>query len=74
MASIEISDLTWRHVGLIEPHAAKPTTGPPEPLRSSARLASGCETCGEVLFAYCPDDFTGEPHACPYFTERGTAA
>ena len=69
MTVSEINDLTWCHVGVIEPHAAMPTTGP-EPLRCSVRLASSCATCGEGLFAYCPDDFTGEPHTCPYLTER----
>ena len=59
----------WRHCGWHEPHPGSPA-GKPEPLRASRRLASACTTCGEVLVAYCSDDFTGEPHACPWLLER----
>ena len=59
----------WRHCRWHEPHPGSPA-GKPEPLRASRRLASACTTCGEVLVAYCPDDFTGEPHACPWVLER----
>ena len=59
----------WRHARWHEPHSAKATVGSEDFRRAQpGRLTAGCETCHEVLIAYCPDCFTGEPHACPYLT------
>jgi len=60
----------WRHARWHEPHAAKPLPGSQDFRRTQpGRLTAGCGTCQEVLLAYCPDCFTGEPHACPHVRE-----